>query len=82
MPSTSSDAMEEPSSSKPSVPKLTTIENNSVEIKYNADDWFCFICEENLVEDMVQCFNCKKGAHTSCAGKGKKLKKYTCENCL
>ncbi|KAJ8960694.1 hypothetical protein NQ317_009537 [Molorchus minor] len=56
-PSTSSYAIETPCSSKVTSKAKAILESN-VRIEYNENDWFCFICEENLVEDMVQCLTC------------------------
>nr|CAI5850855.1 unnamed protein product [Callosobruchus analis] len=52
----------------------------SVDIEVDPADWYCFMCEDNMIEDMVQCMKCKSWAHSKCAGKGKKLKKYICVN--
>lgn len=83
-PSTSSNATKQSRSSSVIAPQSIepVQENNNIEICVNPNDWFCHVCEENIVEDMVQCLKCKKWAHTSCAGSGKKLKKYKCENCI
>lgn len=54
-------------------------ENVAVEI--TADDWFCFICEESVVEDMVQCTLCRKWAHETCAGVQKQETAFLCDFC-
>nr|CAI5822981.1 unnamed protein product [Callosobruchus analis] len=53
----------------------------SVDIEVDPADRYCFMCEDNMIEDMVQCMKCKSWAHSKCSGKGKKLKKYICVNC-
>ncbi|KAG8272077.1 hypothetical protein J6590_050029 [Homalodisca vitripennis] len=32
------------------------------------DEWFCSICEENKIEDMIQCTKCLSWSHELCAG--------------
>ncbi|KAG5882894.1 hypothetical protein JTB14_013273 [Gonioctena quinquepunctata] len=80
LPSTSSDAMKQSRSSRVTAPQSTVPvqENNNIEICFNPNGWFCHVCEENIVEDMVQSLKYEKWAHTSCAGRGKILKKKTC----
>ncbi|CAH2003948.1 unnamed protein product [Acanthoscelides obtectus] len=53
----------------------------NAQIEYDTTEWYCHICEENIIENMVKCMKCKKWAHTSCAGTKKQIKKYVCENC-
>lgn len=50
-------------------------------IGVDAGDWFCSICEKNIVEDMVQCLICQKWVHESCVGPKNKIKKYVCFKC-
>nr|CAI5819588.1 unnamed protein product [Callosobruchus analis] len=50
----------------------------SVDIEVDPADRYCFMCEDNMIEDMVHCMKCKSWAHSKCSGKGKKLKKYIC----
>ncbi|CAH1963229.1 unnamed protein product [Acanthoscelides obtectus] len=53
----------------------------NAQIEYDTTEWYCHICEENIIQDMVKCMKCEKWAHTSCAGTKKQIKKYVCENC-
>lgn len=85
MPSTSSAAIKKSRTSRvtaPQSPAVPVLENNNIEICFNPKGWFCHVCEENLVEDLVQCLNFKRWAHASCAERGMKLIKYKCENCI
>lgn len=34
----------------------------------DVSDWYCFMCNECRLEDMVQCSQCKSWAHEDCAG--------------
>lgn len=45
------------------------------------EDWFCSVCEENVIEDMVQCLLCGEWVHESCAGSKAKIKKFICHKC-
>lgn len=36
--------------------------------KVGVEDWYCKICEERSVEDMIQCLRCKQWVHETCAG--------------
>ncbi|KAK6993607.1 tigger transposable element-derived protein 6 [Biomphalaria glabrata] len=45
-----------------------------------SQNWYCFICEENLKEDMIQCLICASWAHIACAG-CENADTYTCELC-
>lgn len=51
-------------------------------VEINKDDWFCKLCQENLIEDMVQCSACKSWVHESCAGVSKDKLEFTCDFCL
>jgi hypothetical protein len=50
-------------------------------VELREEDWYCFICEESSVQDMVQCIVCKKWAHETCAGVDKKRKSFICKLC-
>ncbi|KAG8269876.1 hypothetical protein J6590_097851 [Homalodisca vitripennis] len=54
---------------------------SDVMVEINPDEWFCSVCEENAIEDMVQCLLCGKWVHESCAGSKARIKKYVCSNC-
>jgi hypothetical protein len=60
MPSTSSDAMSH--SSRVTAPPPIPVPENIIEICFDSNYWFCHVCEENIVQDMVQCLSCKKWA--------------------
>lgn len=53
----------------------------NVEIEVNIEDWHCFICQEDFVEDMLQCHTCKLWAHEGCTDAPSGIKKYICDNC-
>lgn len=53
----------------------------NVEIEVSEQEWYCFICEECVVEDMVQCTLCGKWAHEICAGVGKHEMTFQCDIC-
>ncbi|GFR85475.1 ankyrin repeat and MYND domain-containing protein 1 [Elysia marginata] len=42
-------------------------------------NWYCFICDENLQEDMIKCTACHSWVHAACAGC--ELENYTCDLC-
>ncbi|KAK6998413.1 tigger transposable element-derived protein 6 [Biomphalaria glabrata] len=46
-----------------------------------SQNWYCFICEENLKEDMIQCLICASWVHIACAG-CENADTYTSELCL
>ncbi|KAK9700579.1 PHD-finger [Popillia japonica] len=49
--------------------------------KQATEDWYCHICEEKSVEDMIQCLNCKVWAHDKCAGVNSGKKQFFCPEC-
>lgn len=53
----------------------------NVEISVDTQEWFCFICEECRIEDMVQCTSCLTWVHESCAGCRKEVLSYICSKC-
>lgn len=54
---------------------------DGVEVQVQADDWFCFLCEQTVLEDMVQCTACNKWAHEQCAGISKQEIAFVCDFC-
>lgn len=52
-----------------------------IEVGLQGDDWYCYICEEKFVEDMVQCLVCASWVHESCAGVKSGLKHFVCIDC-
>lgn len=71
-----------------SVQKMTNTEDKAststqaeIIVEVELEDWLCLVCEENVVEDMVQCLLCKKWAHECCAGSKAKTKKFVCSKC-
>ncbi|XP_045462177.1 uncharacterized protein LOC123672207 [Harmonia axyridis] len=58
-----------------------TSAHSDVLIEIEPEEWFCLVCEENSIEDMVQCLHCSKWAHESCAGSKAKIKKFICSSC-
>jgi hypothetical protein len=47
----------------------------------DAANWHCLICDEDRVDDMVQCTRCKNWVHTKCADDGGNPN-YKCDFCL
>ena len=60
----------------------TKVEQNSITICTKKEEWFCFLCNESHVENMIQCIKCTLWVHDSCAGVLKKTKTYYCPNCF
>lgn len=52
-----------------------------VEIELNLDEWYCFTCEETLLESMVRCSKCSRWVHQRCSGMSARTKKFTCVDC-
>lgn len=52
-------------------------------VQVQPEEWYCFLCETNLVEDMIQCQICNLWVHDSCAGIANKDRpqKFTCVKC-
>lgn len=60
----------------------TTSDQSGVVLEMNKEDWFCSVCEETSVEDMVKCTVCQTWAHERCTRLTKSgLKYYTCLDC-
>ncbi|KAB0803436.1 hypothetical protein PPYR_00406 [Photinus pyralis] len=49
-------------------------------IETNEEDWYCSLCNESIIEDMIQCMQCRKWAHEMCAGVHVKSS-YICDLC-
>lgn len=47
---------------------------------HKGQSWYCFICDENLQEDMIKCSVCHSWVHAACAG-CENEKNYTCDLC-
>lgn len=58
-----------------------TSAQSDILVEIDSNEWFCSVCEETAVEDMVQCLLCGKWVHESCAGSKQKIKKFVCSNC-
>lgn len=43
--------------------------------------WFCAICQECHVEDMVMCIKCNQWVHDLCINGGD-MEKFVCDYCL
>jgi hypothetical protein len=43
--------------------------------------WFCDMCFEESVEDMIQCLSCHRWVHENCAGVKKGKKSFFCHDC-
>lgn len=59
----------------------SSAKEGNVEIEVAEEDWYCFICGESVVEDMVQCTMCEKWAHETCACVEKHEMTFECDNC-
>jgi hypothetical protein len=59
----------------------STSKQDDIIIEVQSEDWFCSVCEESSIEDMVQCLLCDKWVHEKCAGSKKKIQKFVCSNC-
>lgn len=59
--------------------KSKTSEKNVI-IEVNDNEWYCFLCCESVVEEMIQCSLCKKWAHEKCTG-GSSSTHYICDVC-
>jgi hypothetical protein len=46
------------------------------------DSWFCDMCQQESVQDMIKCIACKKWVHENCAGVKKGTKRYFCFSCV
>jgi hypothetical protein len=44
--------------------------------------WFCDMCRQESVEDMIRCMACNKGVHETCAGVKKGIKRFFCFSCV
>ncbi|CAH0557524.1 unnamed protein product [Brassicogethes aeneus] len=55
---------------------------NEVLIEINADEWFCVICQEGIIEDMIQCTKCGEWAHEMCADLTRPKSDYVCDLCF
>lgn len=58
------------------------IKKENTQTGSNNSNWFCFICEENIVENMIQCMSCKKWLHEKCGNVRPSTKKYFCPTCV
>ena len=45
------------------------------------EEWYCELCDEDKIEEMIRCMKCKTWIHAKCAGVGKGVKKYYCNAC-
>ena len=56
----------------------------NLKIIVNKNEWYCFLCCEANIEDMVLCQKCSRWAHESCAGfSGETFKRsFVCDLCL
>lgn len=59
----------------------TTSHTSDVTIEVGQDDWFCSVCEESVIENMVQCLQCRTWVHETCAGVKSGLKRFLCVEC-
>lgn len=54
-----------------------------VDIEFNKELWYCFLCNEEHIEDMVRCLVCNQWAHEMCAGceDEPSREKFVCDIC-
>lgn len=74
-----------PSSASSNNTALLNIASSSkvpnVVIEVESQEWYCFLCEANRVEDMIRCQNCKLWVHESCAGVKNGPQTFVCVSC-
>lgn len=68
-----------PSTSKNILRKASTIDTTVPVIAINESDWYCHLCDQFFVEDMIQCIVCKNWVHESCAALV--TSNYICDIC-
>lgn len=66
--------------SKPTSSKQ--LQSSTAVIEINDNDWYCHLCQNVSVEDMIQCTSCKRWAHESCADTSKEDVEFSCCFCL
>lgn len=54
---------------------------SNIIIESNIEDWFCTLCKESVIEDMIQCTICKKWVHEMCADMTQNKDVYVCDLC-
>nr|CAH7758059.1 unnamed protein product [Callosobruchus chinensis] len=57
------------------------VEVTDAVIETQAEDWYCVLCQECLVEVMVKCTQCTNWVHESCASFPSRLD-YICDLCV
>ena len=57
--------------------------SKDIVLEASEKDWYCFLSEETLIENMIPCNECKKWAHERCANLNKKgnLRLFVCYVC-
>lgn len=55
-----------------------------VDIVFDNEEWYCFLCNETNIEDMVRCPVCNQWAHEKCAGCDDEASRnnFICDLCL
>ena len=59
----------------------STSASSSIIVSLTEEEWYCTLCEEVRLEDMIQCLKCFKWVHESCARVTKTKKIYYCPQC-
>ena len=59
----------------------STSASANISISLNEEEWFCSLCEEVQIENMIQCLKCSIWVHEACAGVSKNKKCYYCPQC-
>lgn len=59
--------------------KKVTRDQKAKKMKNDEQQWFCAICNECRVENMVMCLQCNQWVHDMCAGGD--LRNYVCGSC-
>lgn len=61
--------------------KVNSSASAEIIIETNPEDWFCALCQESSVEDMIRCTKCEKWAHEMCADSSRFNGDYLCDLC-
>ena len=71
-----------PSSTKQahSTTKQASSKHNQTGTKKGESDWYCFICTESVMDDMIQCQVCNAWVHSACADVSN-TGQFVCEPC-
>ena len=63
--------------SKQRLSKAKKVDGKAAEDRH--ENWYCFMCEEDIEETMICCRACHQWVHVACAGVDDDL--FVCETC-